>query len=247
MSLKDKFYDFWVRKNENVQREYEAYVREHIDEHYTNRMRHWKILWKLNVHYRIKKKTVPIQLTPSAKSKVAAQNKPAPQTLQQRKPPVKPNNDRFPCVNGPESEEVRRQPFFRLALDLLEYDLISFDIFDTLLLRPFKTPQDLFYIVGHKLNFSGYHIDFTTLRASCEKAARANKLEKYGNREVTISDIYNELAMVTNIDPEVGAKVEFETELEYCMPNPYMLEVFKILKSFKKKIVITSDIIPFDI
>lgn len=266
MSLKDKFYDFWVRKNKNVQREYETYVRENINEHYTNRIRHWKMLWKLTVHYRIKKKTVPMLWNQYVKSEVTVQDKLAPQTVQQRRLPVKSNNDnvavqnktasqtvqqgrspakpindRFPCVNGPESEEVRRQPFFRLALDLLEYDLISFDIFDTLLLRPFKTPQDLFYIVGHKLNFSGYHMDFTTLRASCEKNARVHNLEKYGYREITISDIYNELATVTNIDPEVGTKVEFETELEYCMPNPYMLEVFKILKSFKKKIVITSD------
>lgn len=260
MSLKDKVYDYLVRKNENVQKEYEVYVMEHIDEHYTNRMRHWKMLWKLIVHYRIKKKKVPMLWNQRIKKEIAVEaktfkevegisggkvvaneRKKTPPASQQKGKLVGPNTDRFPCISGPESEEVRRQPFFRLALDLLEYDLISFDIFDTLLLRPFKTPQDLFYIVGHKLNFSGYHIDFASLRASCEKNARIHNLEKYGYREITISDIYDELAVVSNIGPSVGAKVEFETELEYCMPNPYMLEVFKILKSFKKKIVITSD------
>lgn len=262
MSLKDKVYDYLVRKNENVKREYETYVIEHIDEHYTSRIKHWKMLWKLNVHYRIKKKTVPMLWNQSIVSESSSDDKMVVTTKKSIEENVKPvdksvlnqkkiqpqernvkptTNDRFPCVNGPESEELKRQPFFRLALELLEYDLISFDIFDTLLLRPFKTPQDLFYFVGYKLNFSGYHIDFPTLRANCEKNARLHNLEKYGYREITISEIYNELAAVTDIDPVVGAKIEFETELEYCMPNPYMLEVFKILKSYKKKIVITSD------
>lgn len=53
MGIKQEIYDWLVRKNENVQREYERYVIEHLEEHYTNRMKHWSILWKLNWHYRI--------------------------------------------------------------------------------------------------------------------------------------------------------------------------------------------------
>lgn len=259
MGYKDKIYNCLVCKNKNVQKEYETYVMDHIDEHYTNRMRHWRILWKLIIHYRIKKKTVPMLWNQKMKDEISAgpnvmvgngENSDEKEKSEtKRETPSSPTMSslgqvktvRFPCINGPESDELKRQPFFRLALDLLEYDLISFDIFDTLLLRPFKTPQDLFYIVGYKLNFSGDNIDFATLRASCEKKARAHKLEKKGYREITISDIYDELTCVTNIDPSEGAKIEFETELEYCMPNPYMIEVFKILKSFKKRIIITSD------
>ncbi|EEG92498.1 hypothetical protein ROSEINA2194_03651 [Roseburia inulinivorans DSM 16841] len=56
MKIKKEIYDTLVRKDKNVQKEYERYVQEHIIEHYENRFKHWKILWKLNWHYRVVKK-----------------------------------------------------------------------------------------------------------------------------------------------------------------------------------------------
>ena len=54
------FYNYFVNKNENIKREYERYVMDHIDEHKKKRFAHWRVLWKLNWHYRIQKKTVPL-------------------------------------------------------------------------------------------------------------------------------------------------------------------------------------------
>ena len=48
----------------------------------------------------------------------------------------------------------------RLAERLSAYDIVSFDVFDTLLFRPFSSPEDLFYIVGQKLAY----LDFRRLR-----------------------------------------------------------------------------------
>ena len=53
-------YDFFVNKNENVKYEYERYVKENLEEHYTNRIKQWKILLHLNWHYRVKQKTYPL-------------------------------------------------------------------------------------------------------------------------------------------------------------------------------------------
>ena len=39
MKIKDTVYNQLVRKNEDVSREYERYVMEHIDEHYENRLK----------------------------------------------------------------------------------------------------------------------------------------------------------------------------------------------------------------
>lgn len=58
--LKDKLYEFFVRRHSGVRYEYERYVQEHIVEHYENRMRHLKILFKLNWHYRVKKLDEPM-------------------------------------------------------------------------------------------------------------------------------------------------------------------------------------------
>ena len=46
-SFKDKIYNLLVRKNVNVQYEYERYVMENIKEHYESHFKHWIILFKL--------------------------------------------------------------------------------------------------------------------------------------------------------------------------------------------------------
>src|SRR5690606_28650164 len=120
---------------------------------------------------------------------------------------------------------------------LLAYDVISFDIFDTLILRPFAKPHDLFMIVGEKLNLT----DFTRLRREAEKKARERALLDKGKHEVNIYDIYEILEFNLGLDKEQGVRVELETELEFCSPNPYMLEVFKILKEHGKRLVAVSD------
>ena len=32
-----------------------------------------------------------------------------------------------------------------------DFDIVSFDIFDTLIIRPFYTPTDLFYLIENKI------------------------------------------------------------------------------------------------
>ena len=58
--MKDMIYNHFVRSNLNIKYEYERYVQEHLDEHYTNRFKQWKILFELNWHYKVKKKKFPL-------------------------------------------------------------------------------------------------------------------------------------------------------------------------------------------
>ena len=57
--IKDKLYNYFVKKNGRVWYEYERYVREHIEEHRLHRFRHLKVLIKLNWFYRVKKGNTP--------------------------------------------------------------------------------------------------------------------------------------------------------------------------------------------
>ena len=50
-----------------------------------------------------------------------------------------------PCVSAPESSFVNRPSLTLLAKKFLVCDIISFDIFDTLILRPFDNPKSLFF------------------------------------------------------------------------------------------------------
>ena len=154
------------------------------------------------------------------------------------------NAPRLPYMNGSESEGHKRWENFALAkYKLLNYDVISFDIFDTLILRPFRNPSDLFMVLADKFKI----LNFKNIRINVEKKVRDKMEEKEGHREVTIYDIYREVSKETGIDVEYGVRTEFQTEKDFCFANPYMKQVFKMLKSQGKKIVITSDMyIPHD-
>lgn len=120
---------------------------------------------------------------------------------------------------------------------MMEYELVSFDIFDTLLLRRISEPRDLFVLLGNEFKIVG----FSKIRFEAEKAAREKKQILYGNREVNIFDIYKEINLKTGLNIEYGVKKEFEFEMEVCFANPYMKIIFDILKKNGKRIIITSD------
>lgn len=136
-----------------------------------------------------------------------------------------------------ESEAARREPPERLAEKLSGYDVISFDLFDTLVFRPFSEPTDLFFVVGQKLGY----MDFKRIRMEAEQQARLEKCKRCDSFEVTLEEIWAQMERMTGIDADYGMQLEEETEIALCYANPYMEKVFHILKEAGKRIVITSD------
>lgn len=120
-----------------------------------------------------------------------------------------------------------------IAQKLCESEVVSFDIFDTLIFRPFSVPTDLFYIVGERLNYP----DFRTIRIEAERTVRRNK----GGEKITLKDIYDFISEQTGIDSEFGQQTEMEIEYDLCVANPYMKQVWELVKSYGKRIVLTSD------
>lgn len=141
------------------------------------------------------------------------------------------------------SEPFQRPAAAHFATDLSEYDVISFDIFDTLISRPFAEPADLFAIVGSRLGIA----NFREIRTDAERDARAEANALTGSYEVTIYDIYERVSERIGIDVNKGIETELEAEKEYCFADPYMKQVYEILLGQGKEIVITSDMyIPHD-
>jgi len=138
---------------------------------------------------------------------------------------------------GSESSLSKREQPVELATKLAKYDVISFDVFDTLIFRPFSSPTDLFYLLESKLNY----MDFKRIREEMEGKARVNKYQKTQSYEVSLEEIYDVLSTETGIKKNETMNMELELEYEYCFANPYMIEVVKHLVSLKKKIIITSD------
>ncbi|MGN0432256.1 MAG: HAD family hydrolase [Lachnospiraceae bacterium] len=148
-----------------------------------------------------------------------------------------PDKDKKLPKERSESSLSKRETPKAFAERLKQYDVISFDVFDTLVLRPFAAPTDLFFLVGEKLNY----LDFERIRKEMEWRARQKAKEQTGLYEVTLEQIYEELEMQAGVPKEKGMQAEIETETELCFGNPYMLEVFKYLKNCGKKIICTSD------
>ena len=162
-----------------------------------------------------------------------------PHTLQLRAPGekfTKKNSGRL-FEKGPESQASNRVSVMNFAKGLMAYDVISFDVFDTLLFRPFSSPSDLFMLAGERLDI----MDFTQIRLKAEEESRQKNRLLRGNREVTLLEIYQLVAQETGIDPQKGADLEFSLECELCWANPYMLEVFHILAAQGKTLVALSD------
>lgn len=143
-----------------------------------------------------------------------------------------------------ESSLTKREAPSELARRLLQYDVISFDIFDTLIYRPVSSPTDLFFWVGEKLQY----MDFERLRREMEWIAREEKYEREKTYEVTLEDIYSVIEERVGIPKELGMQAEISTELEMSFGNPYMLEVFRYLQGQGKTIICTSDMyLPGDV
>ena len=113
-----------------------------------------------------------------------------------------------------------------------KHKIISFDIFDTLLLRPYTDANDLFKYI--ELAYSVKN--FFKLRLSAEKSAR-KKLAVDGLEDINIDDIYNFL-------PEKFSylkNVELELEKLQTIQNKEMLEVYNYALKNGKTVIIVSD------
>ena len=120
---------------------------------------------------------------------------------------------------------------------ITKYDVISFDIFDTLIFRPFSEPTDVFYFVGKEFDY----MDFKRIRMQAESEMRWQRFQEAGSFEVTLQDIWRRLEKMTGIPAEKGMETEWRYELEFCYANPYMKAVYEKLSKAGKKIILISD------
>ena len=123
-----------------------------------------------------------------------------------------------------ESEAYQKETLI-LSVDeftekIKKYDVISFDIFDTLIFRPMALPTDIFYMIGERLDL----LDFKNVRVWAEWDARMKCKQRNGHMEVTLQDIWENLAEDTGLDAMEGMQLECETEEKLCYANPYMLQ-----------------------
>ena len=127
-----------------------------------------------------------------------------------------------------------------------KYEYISFDIFDTLLLRPFFSPEDMFSMLDKKFEeLYRANISFSKLRIDGEERAREYVLSRNPSFEdVTIEEIYEhikEFYKIPGIVVKQMMEEELRLELEFCQAREATKEIYNLAKILNKKIIIISD------
>ena len=118
-------------------------------------------------------------------------------------------------------------------------DVISFDIFDTLILRNILKPTDIFKILAIYAKEEFNIDDFYDIRIESEKNSRNEK----NNFECSYDDIYNAINKKIKNKQYIERlkKRELELELEFCTYNSYMKSIFNYCEKRDKKIFLISD------
>ena len=134
-----------------------------------------------------------------------------------------------------------------LIKSISKASLVSFDIFDTLLVRPFQLPTDLFFflepIIAKIVNRPFF--SFYDSRTLAEKNVARRMIEnQQDSMEYTYDEIYEEFLTLTTLSPNEISKIkqlEQNTEFELCKANKKVKEIYDSCLAMDKIIVLTSD------
>lgn len=123
-------------------------------------------------------------------------------------------------------------------------DAVSFDLFDTLVDRPFVEPHELFHLLEFKVRerTGNIYFPFQHLRRESERLARAATGHQI---EVTLDEIYKQLEDLTGLEPELIAELkdmEVEAELQVIAPRRGMGRLWSYVRTWGKPRSILTDI-----
>jgi HAD superfamily hydrolase (TIGR01549 family) len=120
-----------------------------------------------------------------------------------------------------------------------ENELISFDIYDTALLRNVLNPADIFDLVSLELKKRNMNItDFKKIRVWAEEKARSISQKE----DIQFDDIYKIIEnKVGKTRSKVIQEIELSVEEKFTIANPFIKRVFDYAKSKKKTIIFISD------
>lgn len=118
------------------------------------------------------------------------------------------------------------------------HNVISFDVFDTLIMRQLYEPKDVFKLVEENLKKQGHNIPFYNWRIKAERTL----YERVENP--TFDEIYENMQKLFDInqnDIKILKDVEIDFEKKVIIPRKRMMEIYNYAKNSGKIIFITSD------
>lgn len=121
-------------------------------------------------------------------------------------------------------------------------DVVSFDIFDTLITRKTIDAKDIRKIIAKNINRShGLNINFEEIREKAEYNVRAKEGFKV---DCNLDQIYEQIGQMTLLSKEVLdmiKEMEIKLEIDLAVPRKEMVEAFYYAKDKNKVINLISD------
>lgn len=126
-----------------------------------------------------------------------------------------------------------------------QHDIISFDIFDTLLMRPFESPKDLFSLMDERVKkiTNKPWVDFRAERVAAEQLTFQKKLEE-GYEEITVEEIYSQLREKIEISESESNEImtlELSLEMKLLYPRQTVATAYERAIATGKRVIIVSD------
>ena len=123
----------------------------------------------------------------------------------------------------------------QLKLSILDaaIEYVSFDIFDTLILRPFLEPTDLYFFMEKEFkSLVPGNLSFHEVRADAERLCRKNiKIWAPSSQDVTLQEIYEQMRKRYQFSEDVCRRLmkkEEELEIKFCTERKAGKELYEI-------------------
>lgn len=145
------------------------------------------------------------------------------------------NQAQAPCSDR--LDEIKKQIWFA------DKKYVSFDIFDTVITRPFFTPSDLFYLLDDIYDEDRSNTSFHTIRVEGEEGCR-RKLCGGQKEDVTIDEIYAYISENYGISKELCLRIkqrEEDLEISFSRSRKAAHEIYDVALLSGKKVVFISD------
>lgn len=138
-------------------------------------------------------------------------------------------------------EQYYIKSFERLKEEANQCEIVSFDIFDTLVSRAVARPDDAFDLLELQLRKNGFsRLQFKELR----KEAEGNCRKKNPDRDCDLDDIYQEFSVLSKLSAEDCERIkqaEVNQELRLIEPKKEMAAFYHEILAQNKHVFLVSD------
>lgn len=143
-------------------------------------------------------------------------------------------------------KEIESLESITRKIENTNFSIVSFDIFDTLLVRPFQKPTDIFVFINDDVYSitKGKLPNFSKKRIHAEQFLREQSKFSNYEKEITLDGIYSYIAekyKLSELETEEIKNLEINTEKKFLLPRKFGIKLFNIAKEKGKRIIITSD------